>query len=73
MDKRGLFHIVMGLLRGSLGLSLIVAVLEMVVRGPQRKLRSKGLLGILAAMALSFLLPYAAKTIYRAVARPHKA
>jgi uncharacterized YccA/Bax inhibitor family protein len=73
MDKRGLFHIVMGLLRGSLGLSLIVAVLEMFARGPQRKLRSKGMLGILAAMVLSFLLPYAARTIYRAVARPRRA
>ncbi len=73
MDKKGLFRIVMGLFRGGLGLSLIVAVLEMVIRGPQRRLRSKGMLGILAAMALSFLLPYAAKMIYRAVARPHRA
>lgn len=73
MDKKGLFHIVMGLFRGGLGLSLVVAVLEMVTRGPQRRLRSKGMLGILAAMALSFLLPYAAKMVYRAVARPRRA
>ncbi len=73
MDKRGLFHIIMGLFRGGLGLSLIVAVLEMVVRGPQRRLRSKGLIGIIAAMALAFLLPYAAKMIYRTIARPRGA
>ncbi len=73
MDKKGLFRIAVGLFRGGLGLSLIVAVLEMIVRGPRRRLRSKGMLGILAAMALSFLLPYAAKMIYRAVTRPRGA
>ena len=73
MDKKGLFHIVLGLLRGGLSLSLIVAVLEAVARGPQRSLRKKGFIGIIAAMALSFLLPYAAKMIYNAFARPRPA
>ena len=73
MDKKGLFHIVMGLFRGGLGLSMIVAVLEAVTRGPQHKLRNKGLLGIIAAMALSFILPYVARMIYHAIARPRRA
>ena len=73
MDKKGLLHMMIGLIRGGLSLSLIVAVLEALTRGHQQKLRKKGVIGIVAAMALSFLLPYAAKIIYRAIARPRPA
>jgi len=73
MDKKGLFHILLGLLRGGLSLSLIVAVLEAVTRGHQQSLRKKGFIGIIAAMALSFLIPYVARMIYNAVARPRPA
>jgi hypothetical protein len=73
MDKKGIFHLVLNLLRGSLSLGLVVAALELVVKGHRQRLKSKGLLGIAAAMALSFLLPFVAKMIYRAVARPHRA
>jgi hypothetical protein len=73
MDKKGLFHVVLSLLRGSLSLGLVVAALELAISGPQQRLRKKGLIGIAIAMALSFLLPYVAKIIYRAVARPGRA
>jgi hypothetical protein len=73
MDKKGIFHLVLNLLRGSLSMGLVVAALEFVVKGPRQRMKSKGLLGIAAAMALSFLLPFVAKMIYRAVARPHRA
>ena len=73
MDKKGLFHIIIGLLRGGLSLSLVVAVLEAVTRGPQHRLRKKGFIGIIAAMALSLLIPYVAKMIYNAFVRSRPA
>lgn len=73
MDKKGIFHLMLNLLRGSLSMGLVVAAMEMLVKGPRQRLKSKGLLGIAAAMALSFLLPFVAKMIYRAVARPRRA
>lgn len=56
----------MGIFRRGLGLTLIVTVLEMFARGPQRRLRKKGMFGIMAATALAFLLSYAAKMMYEA-------
>ena len=73
MDKKGIFNILMGLVRGGLSLSLVIAVIEMALRGPQERLRKRGVVGIFIAMILSFLVPYAAKIIYRAVARPKSA
>lgn len=73
MAKKGLFHLLLGLVRGTLSLSLVVALLEVLVSGPRQRLKNKGLIGLILAMALSLLLPYAAKFIYRAVGRPGRA
>jgi hypothetical protein len=73
MDKKGIYSILMGLVKGGLSLGLVVAVIEMALKGPRDRLRKKGLFGIFIAMILSFLVPYIAKLIYRAVARPGKA
>ena len=73
MDKKGLFNIMLNLMRGGLSLSLVIAVVEMALRGPQERLRKKGFLGILFAALLAFLIPYMAKIIYRTLARPQKA
>jgi hypothetical protein len=73
MDKNDLSNVLVSLLRGGLSLSLVITVLEMFLRGPQEKLKKKGIFGLMAAMVLSFLLPYAAKMVYRRLARPQKA
>ena len=73
MDKKGLFNIMLNLVRGGLSVSLVIAVVEMALRGPQERLRKKGFLGILFAALLAFLVPYIAKIIYRLLARPQKA
>lgn len=73
MEKKGLFHFLLNLLRGSLSLGLVVAMLELAVSGPRQRLKNKGLIGLIVAMALSLLLPYVAKFIYRAIGRPGRA